>query len=113
MTTLPNPWLSASAAVVMPVADQAAAPSPQPPGGAAANQSPMAAEVIEEAPAVPQTSVCATDFHDAATIAVALEPLPAEGRFVLDEFAFMEAIEPLPLFLQAPVDAIEILARHA
>ena len=95
MTTIPNPWLSASAAVVMPVADQAVASSPQPPGGAAANKSPMAMEDIKARPAVPQTSVGATD------------------RFVLDEFAFMEAIEPLPLFLQAPVDALAILARHA
>ena len=96
MTTLPNPWLSASAAVVMPVADQAAASSPHPPGDAAANQSPMTMEDIKAQPAVG-------------------EPLTAGAtdRFVLDEFAFMEAIEPLPLFLQAPVDALAILARHA
>lgn len=35
-----------------------------------------------------------------------------EHRFVLDEQAFMDAIEPLPLFLQAPLDVIEILAGY-
>jgi len=98
MTALPNPWLSASAAVVMPVADQAAASSSQPPGNAAANhfESPMTMEDIKARPAVPQTSVGATEFPRG-----------------FDPERFFEAIEPMPLFLQAPREALEILARWA
>jgi hypothetical protein len=36
----------------------------------------------------------------------------ADNRFVLDEVAFMEAIEPLPLFLQALIDVIEVPASY-
>ena len=51
--------------------------------------------------------------------AVAVSPAVAAGllnddhRFVLDEAAFMEAIEPLPLFLQAPLDVLNALAGYA
>lgn len=54
--------------------------------------------------AMPAGSAAGPDFTD--------PPVPAaeEFRFVLDELAFFEAIEPVPLFLR-PV--IELLAGYA
>jgi hypothetical protein len=42
-----------------------------------------------------------TDHQDAAA-----------DRFQLDEARFLEEIEPLPLFLQAPAEVLHILAGH-
>lgn len=51
----------------------------------------------------------------AAETASASNPPPApdaDARFILDEDRFLEEIEPLPLFLQAPVEVLHILAGH-
>ena len=37
---------------------------------------------------------------------------PDDHRFVLDEAAFMEAIEPLPMFLTAPTEVLAILEGY-
>jgi len=58
------------------------------------------------APQVAETAV-ASPVTTTGTVDAA-----ADNRFVLDEVAFMEAIEPLPLFLQAPIDVIEVLAGY-
>lgn len=83
MTILPNPFQS-----TVPQAVEAAVASPvHAPGTVDA-----AANHYGTGPALPAVKA-ATDSH----------------RFVLDEQAFMEAIEPLPLFLQSPVRADELI----
>jgi hypothetical protein len=97
MTSIPNPWLSASS---------------------------TATEDIKACPAVqPNTTAGATDFNSplepamagdaAAGLGLTDDPDPAAARFVLDEDALFEAIEPLPIFLEAPIEALRILARWA
>lgn len=62
------------------------------------------------ASAVPQAveSAVASSVHTPGTVDATAEP----SRFVLDEAAFMEAIEPLPLFLQAPIAVLDVLAGY-
>lgn len=56
----------------------------------------------------PHASDTAAVSLDAEMREAAAEPF--ESRFVLDEAAFMEAIEPPPLFLQPPNAVLKILA---
>ena len=96
MTGLPNPFDSGTQACSP---DEAAAvPSPRSP--AAAAETPSATERRnEEAPA--STSTVTVAAGDAgATIQELLDAIGGDCRFVLDEEAFMAAIEPPPLFLQ-------------
>jgi len=63
-------------------------------------QSPMAMEVIEEAPAVPPNTIAGATDHIHEIFHFARKLAADDHRFVLDEAAFMDAIEPPPLFLQ-------------
>jgi hypothetical protein len=69
----------------------------------------MTMEDIKAQPAVgePLTAGATDHIHDRE---IPLSELADRG---FDVATFLEAIEPLPLFLQAPVDALAILARHA
>lgn len=88
MATLPPSPFTSSAEVVMPSVDTAAASPVHTPGtvDAAANQ-------FGTGPAMQALDV---DDH----------------RFVLDEERFLADIEPLPLFLQAPLDVLSVLAAY-
>jgi hypothetical protein len=102
MTTLPaNPFISAD---------------PYPPAGTAVASSPPAAtaEVLPEpssegrcqgAPAVNQNPFDAGATDCISEIFVgARKWIDEDHRFILDEKAFMEAIDPLPLFLQGAAE---------
>ena len=97
-TALQNPFQFAE--VTPSSANSAGASSPQvlPCDAPASNfASPMTMEVIEEAPAVqPNPIAGATDFPRG-----------------FDPEKFFETIEPLPIFLEAPTEALKILARWA
>lgn len=86
MSTIPNPWFTSSAEVVMPSVDTAAASPVHCPG---------------------PVDAAATEFDE---LEIPLEELTKRG---FDVDAFMEAIEPLPLFLQAPIDVMSVLAGYA
>lgn len=80
MTSLPNPWIS---------------DSPSSTGGCREASAPATE---------PGQDVDATDISDVHEIFYHVRKLITEDdkyRFVLDQQAFMEAIEPMPLFLQA------------
>lgn len=99
MTVLPNPFQFAGCAELMPANDAAvSAPTPSCDTAAEFHESPLEREIAGDAAA----GLGLTDGSD-----------PAAARFVLDESAFLEAIEPLPIFLQAPIEAMRLLARHA
>lgn len=88
MTALPNPWITPSAAVVMPVAETAVtsfAPAPLVDVTANHSPSPMTTEDIKAHSAVAEPVIAG-----------------ATDRFILDAEAFMNDIEPLPAFLSAP-----------
>lgn len=85
MSTIPNPWFTSSAEVVMPSVDTAAA-------------SPFIAPGTVDA--------AANEFDE---LEIPLEELTKRG---FDVEAFMDAIEPLPLFLQAPIDVLNVLAAY-
>lgn len=102
MIDLPNPFSTSAAPQV---AEQAIALPVHTPGTGDAMAEPfvessMAIGGHQEAPAVDRLEpVVAGTFDD-------------EHRFVLEEVAFLEAIEPLPLFLQAPLDVLNVLAAY-
>ena len=104
---LQNPWLTYSAASPFSAADEEAAALTQPPS-VAAYQSPMDKGRIEEAPAVNKglvpagaTDLLGANISDVSEIFHHARQLVGPTRFVLDEQAFMDAIDPPPLFLQA------------
>lgn len=98
MTAIP-PSPFTDSGVTQPPPDEAVASTPKPSGDATADFSSATERRIEEAPA--STSTVTVAAGDAgATIQELLDAIGGDCRFILDEEAFMAAIEPPPLFLQ-------------
>lgn len=107
MPALPNPWISDSAVSPSSAADTAVTlTSPKP--GVTANQSPSSTGGQQETPAAVASNPAAagvtdrfgSDISDVGEIFHFARKLCEPTRFVLDEVAFMEAIEERPLFLR-------------
>lgn len=101
MAVLPNPFFDSPLEPAM-AGDTAAGlvltVSPDP--AAVQFRSSMAMEVTEEAPVAAEPSAAGATDHIHEIFHYARKLLARDRRFVLNEAAFMEAIEPPPLFLQ-------------
>lgn len=94
MTSLPNPWIADSVVAAADPSLQKTQESPSSTGGCQEASAPATE---------PGQDVDATDISDVHEIFYHARKLIAEEeyRFVLDQRAFMEAIEPMPIFLRA------------